>query len=681
MALLAQGFDPSGYTPSYAVANAANEQFFQNQQQGLQNISKGIEDYAKQQKDLAQKDKEMAAKIKGTMSLLDNAKGIYTGFAPQIDAMKVKLSDPSLSNLDKAGIASQVENTLGLFAKHGEDAMKSRLNEAQAQYYEARTTGDIGGGQPSVVMQDVSITNPDGSVTKYNLPFDKKIKKYVDPETSKPIGDINKWSNQEKGWEAINDSTTSNQNIGNQVEGALNLVGNYKSTAFGTQNIDKTTRNDIATGKMAAVKGDENIGSSGIRYRGLESDLPTVASKTLPSGAVINVVSDLFPQGKNFQVAGTGPASSNVIDFFASNKNDYNKLANQKIQNIKILNQQAQGISNAANMTTNQIGTPEQQNQIAQMISEGASKATAENVSPNVVGTDNMGEDTVIPTVGRAGGVTTIPRQVLKQRDDLSAINAQRANLKSLGDTIDPEFNKQIDDAVKSNDYGAISQYAEILKERSKKALEARVAAKDIENRATTEARIKAEAAKPAAEEAKKQAEVQQQTLFTNIDAAKSMAKAVESNILQVRPVKFVESFMNTKQKRLEDLIKPIENLIAIDTLNAMRKTSPTGASGLGQTTDTDVKLLKQQVRAIDPRGNAEDIVRDLNMIKSTVLDTVHGTKNYRIRALQSGKITQDQFDEIESMYPSKSTGIPTSQAIIQQNISPEIRRIANKYQ
>jgi hypothetical protein len=132
MALLAQGFDPSGYTPSYAVANAANEQFFQNQQQGLQNISKGIEDYSKQQKDLAQKDKEMAAKIKGTISLLDNAKALYPDLAKQIDSTKVQLSDPSLSNLDKLGIAGQSENILNMIIRKGTESVSQAASARPA---------------------------------------------------------------------------------------------------------------------------------------------------------------------------------------------------------------------------------------------------------------------------------------------------------------------------------------------------------------------------------------------------------------------------------------------------------------------------------------------------------------------------------------------------------------------
>jgi|688.fasta_scaffold528968_1 hypothetical protein len=122
MALLAQGFDASGYTPSYAVTNAANQELFNRQMESQKEISSSIVDYAKQQKDLAQKDKEMAAKIKGTLSLLDNAKALYPNFAERIDATKLQLSDPSISTLDKLGIAGQSENILNMIIRKGTES-------------------------------------------------------------------------------------------------------------------------------------------------------------------------------------------------------------------------------------------------------------------------------------------------------------------------------------------------------------------------------------------------------------------------------------------------------------------------------------------------------------------------------------------------------------------------------
>lgn len=136
MALLAQGFDPSGYTPSYAIANAANQDLFNRQVAAQQEVQGAITDYEKEQKALAQKDKEMAAKIKGTLSLLDNAKALYPDFAQQIDSTKLQLSDPSLSNLDKIGIAGQVENSLNMMVTQGSEATKTALRIAELQQSE-----------------------------------------------------------------------------------------------------------------------------------------------------------------------------------------------------------------------------------------------------------------------------------------------------------------------------------------------------------------------------------------------------------------------------------------------------------------------------------------------------------------------------------------------------------------
>jgi hypothetical protein len=122
MALLAEGFSPT-YVPNYAVANAANQQFADQQQGIFKGLEKKVTDYAQEQKALAQKDKEMAAKIKGTISLLDNAKALYPDLAKQIDSTRLQLSDPSLSNLDKLGIAGQSENILNMIIRKGTESV------------------------------------------------------------------------------------------------------------------------------------------------------------------------------------------------------------------------------------------------------------------------------------------------------------------------------------------------------------------------------------------------------------------------------------------------------------------------------------------------------------------------------------------------------------------------------
>ena len=122
MALLGTGYDPNTSVPNYGVVNAANLQAFQGAQEGLQGAISGFVNRENEQKDLIKKDKEMAAKIKGTLSLLDNAKALYPDLANQIETTKLQLVDPSLSNLDKLGIAGQSENILNMIIKKGTEA-------------------------------------------------------------------------------------------------------------------------------------------------------------------------------------------------------------------------------------------------------------------------------------------------------------------------------------------------------------------------------------------------------------------------------------------------------------------------------------------------------------------------------------------------------------------------------
>jgi TP901 family phage tail tape measure protein len=110
----------------------------------------------------------------------------------------------------------------------------------------------------------------------------------------------------------------------------------FRATAFGRPDIDATTAQEIRSGQFKKMGGDINIGSGGIRYAGLSSNLPTVAvhpSSGFKAGDRISVISNLFPNGREFLVAGTGPAPGR-LDFFSDNKQEYRQLAGQRIQSV-----------------------------------------------------------------------------------------------------------------------------------------------------------------------------------------------------------------------------------------------------------------------------------------------------------------------------------------------------------
>jgi len=368
MALLAQGFDPSGYTPDYSVANRANEQLFQNQQQGLQNISKGIEDYAKQQKDLAQKDKEMAAKIKGTMSLLDNAKGIYTEFAPQIDAMKVQLADPSISNLDKAALSDSVTNSLNMFATQGTEGVKRQLMEAQIAQAKAQT-------------EAIGLTPMTGVVNG----------KTVEGVGNARTGEFTPYTSGKQ-------------------------PSQFKSTAFGRSSIDPTTKKEVESGQFKKMNGDENVGSGGIQYSGPTAQTPTIATKAYPAGTRLIITSDLYPQGREHIVAGTGPSDPNALDFFADTKEEYNKLANQKISNVQVVDGRSQAISNASQMLSAQPAAGTADLIAGSQLVSGIGQQ-GQPVQQGQPATEQMPTDNTVGVAPRPTQVLTPEQQRLQQLD------------------------------------------------------------------------------------------------------------------------------------------------------------------------------------------------------------------------------------------------------------------------
>jgi len=304
MALMAGQIPVSGYqTPDYSGAAQAAGAV------GAQ-IPDMVSGFIAEYKDLAKKDKEISSKIKATISLLDNAKGIYADFAPEIENMKSQLSDPSISNLDKSALAEQVAGSLNMFAQYGTEGMKNKLIEAQIAQANAQAT------QAKAQMEAAGRTPTTGVVNG------KVVEGFGDLKTGE-----------------FTPFTTGGQ-----------ASTRYRSTAFGRSTIDPTTAAEQRSGQFKKMGGDENVGSGGIRYAGPSSKTPTIATKAYPAGTRLMIKSDLYPEGREHLVAGTGPADPNVLDFFADNKEEYNKLAAQRIYDVQVLDGKTKAISDAVGM-------------------------------------------------------------------------------------------------------------------------------------------------------------------------------------------------------------------------------------------------------------------------------------------------------------------------------------------
>lgn len=646
MPLLAQGFKPT-YLPDYSVANQANQQFAAQQQGIFTGLEKQATDYVKEQKDLAQKDKEMAAKIKGTLSLLDNAKALYPSFAQQIDATKLQLSDPGMSNLDKTAIAGQVENSLNMMT--GESEM--RLKERIARYG--------GRSASSYEMKKTSIPTSEGNV-ELELPYDSRSGRFHDPNTMGPIKDLNKWYNQEPGWEVDQEPTSYVPAANSQEFQTASLdPSKYQATAFGNRvdaqgrPLDKTTANDYASGAMAKVKGDENISSSGAPYRGLSDKLPTIATADFPVGTKLNIVSNLFPQGRQFEVAGTGPKKGR-LDFRADTIDEYNKLANQKITGISVIGQGQQqtpqgAIGEAASMS--RPITQEEQANAIRVAAESADRATA---STGITPTPATGDAIPVNQAETKPRPRSIGKLVLTKEQEQAAssnaeIQALRQTLDGYGVKLPDAMREGILNARESKDPYQLKAYADTLKGMADAAQKTTTALAPI----TEKERIDAEKLAKLKQEQKAQGEIDRQIVFRNIDEIKKITSEMPGEGGLIASGKgFVSGWLpQTSQARLDKLVTGVKSFAKMDKIQKMRAASPTGNTGLGPVSDYEGKGIEAEATPLSSTAKPSDILKDVSNLKKNILDMAHGTRQQRTEMMKLGIITKDQFNKAESEY------------------------------
>ena len=638
MALLGSSIDPSLFSNDYSGfvrAAAIKGQMYADLGSQVGSTVQAIgKDYATEQK----KAKQIAANIKGSLTLLDNAKGIYKDLAPQIDAMKTKLIDPNISDEEKLVLSSQIEPLVKMYADYGMEGAKIRLMEAQAT--EASAGKRVA---PSYEMKKALIPTPEGNI-EYELPWDSKAGRFYDPNTLTPIKDLNKWYQNESGWEATPRATSS-----------IDATG-IRATAFGQPEYDPTTKQEIESGRMAQVKGNPSIGSSGIRYRGLESELPTVASKDYPAGSLLNVRSNLFPEGRQFEVAGTGPKSG-VLDFYASNKSDYDKLASQQISGIDLIGQpqpqSRQGAIESVAAMERPV-TPADQANAIRVAAESADRATASTGMPAMPATGDAvpvgGAQAPAKPAPRAGGRLMLSEEQKQARSAKAEIQAYRQSLESYGVNVPEAMSRGISDAALSDNSAELSAYAKSLKEMADEAGKTKTSLAPIAEKE----RLDVEKAAKAARELKAQGELSKGVAFRYVDEAKEIVNRNPSTGFFSAGAKAISGYYpQSDQARLNDVVDGLRAVAKFDSMQKMRMASPTGATGLGQLSNAEGQSLEKKSTLIRSSGKPTDIMKDLDSFKTDMLDTAHGSRTQRLTMLQNGVITKEQFNQAEADYPS----------------------------
>lgn len=137
-----------------------------------------------------------------------------------------------------------------------------------------------------------------------------------------------------------------------------------------------------------------------------------------------------------------------------------------------------------------------------------------------------------------------------------------------------------------------------------------------------------------------------------------------------------------TEQADRKAIIDRVKSTLTVAELQAMRNSSPTGAS-LGNISNTDVGLLKDSATALSNAQNPEAFKRELVRLKNLQHEILYGSEQVLKENLQKGKITQSEFDESMRMRPSEfinDQGVVASRATqpVQGGVelSPEIQEM-----
>jgi hypothetical protein len=111
-------------------------------------------------------------------------------------------------------------------------------------------------------------------------------------------------------------------------------------------------------------------------------------------------------------------------------------------------------------------------------------------------------------------------------------------------------------------------------------------------------------------------------------------------------------AFGMEEQAEAQSSLDTVTANLKFEALSSLRKSSPSGASGLGQVTQNEFTALADQWGALKLTGDPEKIKERAIRVKKQFLDIVHGSQKHRDLLLKKGVITEQQYNEIQSQYP-----------------------------
>ena len=116
----------------------------------------------------------------------------------------------------------------------------------------------------------------------------------------------------------------------------------------------------------------------------------------------------------------------------------------------------------------------------------------------------------------------------------------------------------------------------------------------------------------------------------------------------------------------VENTLDTVKAGFRFETLQRLKEASPTGSSGLGAVTKPEFDALAEEKGKLTQVGDPRELQRRATNYKKMVLDTIHGSKQDRDKLLKDGKITKESYDAVESLYPGFQNKQPLAPEVIE---------------
>jgi len=117
-----------------------------------------------------------------------------------------------------------------------------------------------------------------------------------------------------------------------------------------------------------------------------------------------------------------------------------------------------------------------------------------------------------------------------------------------------------------------------------------------------------------------------------------------------------LDFFPETEAGRLATKLESVKNLVGFGKLGQMRQNSPTGSSGLGSLSESEMEGLQKTSGNIEIKQRPDDLDYNLKRLFNQQQDTIHGTPEHIAKIGKEKGLPKSEIDSLSFRYDLRST-------------------------